>query len=244
MKMKMIMNKNSIFVLIIVLFVLLFFVINVRALPQSPVVVSNTTDNGPIVTMSRNDSGGTITTIVLNSNQQDDAWKGYVGNVSGLLSLRDTNSQTLYDWSLASFNGEVYASSASSVQWLTAGCSNYGNISAQYTDLNMVESDMDSINKTFNWTRHREFFVGSINITNSTCRTTYTFVNNTRQTVSETSVFQEVLLSDSSNLIFASLLEQDIHGFDAITHDFQMIVPDTDLGAVNTNYYFWLELTK
>ena len=55
---------------------------------------------------------GTITTAIINATQQDQRWKGYVGNVSGILTLDDTNGNTLYDWSMVGFTltGEVYAS--------------------------------------------------------------------------------------------------------------------------------------
>ena len=57
-------------------------------------------------------------------------------------------------------------------------------------------------------------------------------------------LFDEVLMSDGVNTIFASLLEDDAVGFDGATHDFEMLVledgHETDTSA--STYYFWVEL--
>lgn len=230
--------------LLIVFVVFIFLIKNIDAVPQYPLVTSASTNTGPAVSMSRADAGGTITTLLLNANQQDDAWKGYVGNVTGSLSLKDSFNYTLYDWAVISFTGEIYSTTASSVTWTSVQCSNYGNISAQYTGLNMVETDVDSINQTFNTTIHSNFFVGSVNISNSSCQSIVTFVNGTRQNVSEEADFQEVLLSDAQSLIFASILEQNERSYNNLSYDFQMIVPDSDSGSTITTYYFYVELTK
>ncbi|MEM4260234.1 MAG: hypothetical protein QXG00_03285 [Candidatus Woesearchaeota archaeon] len=243
MKIKKIEIKNIV-AWILVLVVFLFLLKNISALPQAPFITTSSVNTGPNISTYREDAGGTITTLVLNTNQQNDAWKGYVGNITGTLSLMDSLNFTLYDWSITSFTGEVYATTNNTVNWLTVACSDYTIISNQYSSLNMAESDVDSINKTFNNTIHATFSVGAVQIANSTCKSISTYVNSSKQTISEDMNFQEVLLTDTVNLIYASLLEINERGYNNETFDFQMIVPDTDSGALTTTYYFFVELTK
>jgi hypothetical protein len=47
----------------------------------------------------REDPKGTITTITLNSVQQNTKWKAYIGNVTGTLVLRDSDDYSIYEWS-------------------------------------------------------------------------------------------------------------------------------------------------
>ncbi len=51
-------------------------------------------------------------------------------------------------------------------------------------------------------------------------------------------------MTDGQNIIFTSLLEQNLAGFDNKTHDFEMLVLEDGHGTnvATTTYYFWLEL--
>ena len=57
-------------------------------------------------------------------------------------------------------------------------------------------------------------------------------------------VFEEVLLSDGTNTVFAALLEEDMSGFDGSSHDFQMMVLENGHGTDTdtTPYFFYIEL--
>jgi len=62
--------------------------VSVQAVPTGPTIAtsSNTTKvsaNGSI----DNGTGGRIYTVVLTSEEQNNRWKGYVGNVTGTLVL-------------------------------------------------------------------------------------------------------------------------------------------------------------
>jgi hypothetical protein len=62
--------------------------------------------------------------------------------------------------------------------------------------------------------------------------------------VKSTTNFAEVLLSDTSNMIYTSVLEQKAVGFDNRPHDFEMLVGENGHGGdMNpTTYFFYLEL--
>jgi hypothetical protein len=192
----------------------------------------------------RSDPGGYIYTVGISAVLQDTAWKAYVGNITGRLTLDDANTYTIYDWTLATPSGEVYVSRDNSVTWANVGCSNSGNVTNEESQLLMAASAVDNINKTFNETAHRSFLVGTVNISDSTCKTAYTYVNDTRQSPDVTNNFQEVLLSDGYNVIFTTLIVNDALAYrDGATFDFQTIVADNaSSGAAPVSYYFWVEL--
>ncbi|GIU69993.1 MAG: hypothetical protein KatS3mg002_1229 [Candidatus Woesearchaeota archaeon] len=215
------------------------------ALPAGPVInyVSNST-SAPVSTSRNQDEKGTITIIDIISSQQDYRWKAYVGNVTGNLVLDDASANTIYDWSLAVISGEVYVTRASSVSWSNVSCVNDSVIISEQSALGMGVSDSDNINRTFNYTVHRSFLVGTKNITNSSCRSTFTYVNDAPQTVSESARFQEVLLKDdiTQNLIYTTIIEDNQIGYSGDTYDFQILVAENESSVTPTLYYFYVEL--
>ncbi|MBU0756679.1 MAG: hypothetical protein KKF44_01320 [Nanoarchaeota archaeon] len=209
---------------------------------------SNSTKNVSAAT-SRNDTKGTITTIVIEAITQNYKWKAYVGNVTGTLVLRDSSSYSIYEWtSIGNPSGVVYITRNNSITWSDIKCANSTLIDTEDTYLNHSSTAQDNINFTFSNTAHDSFWVGDIaQIANSSCRSIATWVNNTVQTQNEDALFQEVLLSDDNNLIYATILEQDADGYrdDNSTYDFQALVADSALpGEVDqVTYYFYVEIS-
>lgn len=231
---------------ILMLYAIFFLVSEVYAIPSPPQItyVSNSTYTATSTNRSV-DQKGTITVLTMNLNQQDYRWKAYVGNVTGTLALDDANSKSIYDWSLTTITGEVYVSRASTINWINVSCVNQTVIDNEQTALGMSLSSVDNINRTFNYTLHTSFLVGTKNITASSCRNTYTYINDAPQTPSVTAKFQEILLKDdiTSSLIYATILEQDQLSYDGVnTYDFQIIVAENESSSVPTNYYFYVEL--
>lgn len=219
---------------------------SVFAVPQGPVLtyISNTT--AATQTANRSDAKGQIITVSMTLNQQDQKWKAYVGNVTGSLVLDNSNALSIYDWALSSIAGEVYATRSSSVSWGNVYCANGTVVSTEGAALGMADTAVDSINRTFNYTTHRSFVVGSINITNSTCKSTATYINDSAQFINEsTGRFQEILLKDNTtgSLIYTTLLEIDALSYNgASTFDFQMLVAENETGTSPLMYYFYVEL--
>ena len=212
--------------------------------PAGTQITFNRTEEGassPAESSTAN--GGTFTTMVLNLTQQTPRWKAYVGNVSGSFTLSDSEAATIYDWAYASTGGEVYVSRDNSPQWGSIECAQSGLISNEETYLNISSTSVDSISNTFNNTVHKEFWVGSTRIPNSTCPAIATYVNSQPQSNGELADFQEILLDDTSSIIYASLISQDTIGFDGNLYDFQLIVPEDEYSSTPTTYYFWVELS-
>lgn len=232
-------------VLLLVLPILFFLLSSaVSADPAGAVISGNTTETAPVAAPGmRNDSRSTITTMLLNSLQQDQHWKAYVGNVTGSLSLDDASNATIYDWDLTTISGQVYATRYNNITWTSVSCASAADIISESSFNNMTASKPDRINATFNWTVHKTFQVGTTTLTNSTCKSTVTYVNDSRRTPNESSTFQEILIKDTNSyFIYMADISDNAQGFDNQNYDFQMIVAESDVKTTPTPYYFYVEL--
>jgi hypothetical protein len=219
----------------------------VIAVPSGPTItfISNETKE-PAGALTINTSGGSITKVVLNATTQNPRWKAYVGNVTGTLTLDDANDNTIFQWSLTTITGEVYATRFSgTINWSGVNCSNSTHLANEDKALNHTNRD-DNITATFNEKVHRGFFVGTREILQNTCFSVHTYINSSSQQAN----FEEIALYDGTNesngnIIYTSPLEQEMYGFDNNTYDFQMIVPEVGLATwtSSTAYYFYVELT-
>ena len=210
--------------------------------PSAPDVMTNISSQSPPATggYAMTTNGGTITTLNIDATTQNPHWKAYVGNISGKLALQDANNNSVYDWNLTSMEGEIYATrKTDTVEWGSIGCANTTTIQAEETALNMTSSDKDSIINTFTKKNHTSFYAGLTSITADSCNSTNLYANN--QSSSE---FEELLLHDGNDMVYAALLEDSITGFDGKEYDFQMILPDSGLEGSQTpeTYYFYVEL--
>jgi hypothetical protein len=218
---------------------------NVVAEPTGPSSIIPISSSRYPVTAASNTSAiaGNVTELNFESNSVTNTWQGYYGNISGSIKLGDANNNTLYDWTSASPNGEIYATrSGTTPIWSSISCANSAQIDAEDAALGVTQvTDQDSVNRTFlNATSFSTFFVGNLNI-NSTQNC---YAANLHNATGPSTDFQEVLLHDGSTLVYAALLKQDAPGFDANNHDFEMIVgEDGHNGDSNpTPYYFYVEL--
>ncbi len=237
-------NLNFKLFLFIALALLSSVLINVHAQPTGVDIVLNETETiMPDPAAELTTAGGTFTTMVLNGTFQTPRWKAYVGNVSGRLALADSVSRTIYDWDLAVVSGQVYVSRHEEIDWSTITCADEQSILDEQSVLNIDVASVDSILNTFNETIHRGFFVGTVPITNSSCRAIATYVEDAKQPPSEEATFQEILLRDNANkLVFATIIEQGQVGYDGNLYDFQLIVPEDPVSFDPTTYFFFAEI--
>ena len=209
------------------------------------------TPNGVIVTpgtstgLGSNPAGqdpnaiaGNVTELTITANATTQSWQGYYGNVSGSVGLKDGSDNVLYNWSLNN-KGEIYASNASSVTWDGIQCYDEPNNMTFFENMFGISSqDPDGINETFNLNNHAAFYTNGVQFTSGECNSTKLFDS------AGVGTFDEVLLTDGPNIVFASLLNNDADGFDGIPHDFEMLVLEDGHGTDTdtTTYYFWAEL--
>ena len=229
---------------ILVILILLAAALVYAAVPSGPGISVGGIDNGttrPATTVTT--AGGTIATIVLNATTQNPHWKAYVGNVTGRMELADAQGYSIYEWNVTIPAGEVYVTRNGSISWANIRCANSTNLATEDTAMNHTSTADDSISNTFTRNIHRSFWTASTEFVQNQCNHTLsTFVNGTTQ--SSTSFFQEIVLSDTSNLVYATIMENNIIGFNRQNYDFQMIVPERgwDGPVSSTAYYFYVEL--
>ena len=228
-----------------IVFVLVFLVgfLNVVvALPTGPDslnVTSNETGSGSGSPWMVNISGAYIAKMNISSTSQNPHWKGFIGWINGKFTLDDSSGSTVYDWSSSSANGEVYATRESgSIEWGNISCANASQINSEDTVLQ--QSGDDNISSTFSGTNLETYVVAGFSVGVGDCFSSNAYVNN----VSQNSSFEEIVLFDDSDIIFAAEIEDDVAGYDNNTYDFQMIVPDYGNESIGGNviYYLYVEI--
>jgi hypothetical protein len=210
---------------------------------------------------------GNVTELTISGFSTTQSWQGYFGNVSGTIQLADASDNVMYNWSLASPKGEIYASTNNSIVWNYVQCLNFnsdgtyediatggvpGGTNLHGTNLTILEQqfgidagDVDGVNETFTLlgSGHNTFYTNNLEFSAGECRNTQIFSNSGH---GEEDKFEEVLLYEptTSSVIFTSILNQDALGFDNNPHDFEMLVLEnghlTDTSP--TPYYFYVEL--
>ena len=239
------MKKNISFILGIA-FGFLFAISAVFALPSGPGSVTTvgssrySTFNAANITAV----AGNTTELVLNGTAITQTWQGYYGNITGTIVLGNSNNNSLYNWNMTSPAGQIYATRVVTVPtWANVRCANQTEIYTEETALGTNASvDGDAVNKTFtNTTTFSQFYVGSVVVnTTQNCRAVQLFGSTGQPSAN----FAEVLLTDTTNLIYTGLITTPTSGFDSKTHQFEMLVGQNGHigGTTTTPYYFYLEL--
>ena len=238
----------------IALFMAVLLLITVEAVdpvpPNSIDILRNVTKNTTGAQFI-NISGGRIAHIDINATIQNPRWKAFVGNVTGKFTLMDPEGETVFDWTISSITGRIYATANdTALSWSTVNCSNVTSLEWENDKFNHTRAD-DNITITFNATfnstdnktysgSHNPFYVGGIYMDASTCPTLNTYESSNPQDTD----FEEVALYDGNNMIYASILEDDEAGYSGDTFDFQMIVPEIALPGYSssTAYYIYVEI--
>jgi hypothetical protein len=264
-------SQKDLFTIFLILGVIgLFLLVNIKdisALPQGGTLGTPTQERRPTDPAGSDNAGaGNVTEMSITGTTITRTWQGYYGNVSGVITLDDANNYTMYNWTVANPEGEVYAANQS-VTWTNIQCFNMtangtlvgddidarsGATSLAGWNMTHVENmtgilwdDVDGLNETFTllgsghdlfYTDDEEFSVGE-------CPNTRIYGDTGAGVDNE---FEEVLLWDPTNyvLVFATILDNDLLGFDNAYHDYEMIVLENGHGTDvdTTTYYFWVEL--
>jgi hypothetical protein len=236
-------NKFGVLLFLILFFTGAFFIQMVLAAPSGPrnvTLITNETES-PSPAYELNISGGYIATINITAVVQNVRWKAFVGNLTGKFTLDDSSGSTIYDWTIATPTGRVYATrNSSTISWTGVNCSTNATLELENYRMNHTNPN-DNLTITFRSRTHPSFFVGTTPIAANSCPTLNTYVNN----ASQSSYFYEEALVDSGNAtIFTTNLEAARTGFDGGKYDFQMIVPENGAPGFTgtTPYYLYAEL--
>lgn len=239
-------NRKTRNLLTFVLIFGIFLSINLifAATPDNPSITSvnnstwSSSNNGFF-----NISGGYISTINLDATFQDSRWKAMVGNVSGKYTLDDASGATIFDWTFATITGRVYATRDSgTVEWATISCADGTEMENENIAMFHGNTSSDNLTRTFNKTTHTAFYAAGTYIGTNLCNygvTTY------KNDAPQTTDFEEIVLHDGTSIVYATILEDNVQGYDGTkTFDFQMIVPENGTAGYTgaTAYYIYVEL--
>ncbi len=205
--------------------------------PQNITVEQTSRGNENTDPISADGQGGNTTEIDLEMRQITGTWQGVYGNLSGQTTLSTADKQVFYNWSFKNFSGEIYASRAQDVNFITVECGQDAHIAQEDAFIGST-GEGDAVNNTFTQHNHPAFNTGPINLTDDSCPSTNVFTASGQDT---TRYYQVLMVDGANNTIYTSILEHDGPGFDGNANDFQMLVP-TRQDVVET-YYYWFELT-
>lgn len=225
--------------------------------PEGPTTldIDSTSRRTAVSSPTLNALAGNVTQLTVAGTTVTQTWQGYYGNVTGTITLDDANNNTMYDWTLASPEGEIYASQAQ-ITWTSgnvkcydfnmtdAGYSAFVTLSELETSLGLASDDIDGVDETFTeGSGYDSFYAGEYQI-NAVCPTTQTY-NGSETKDSES--FQEVLLYDntSNEIVYTAIIEEtEPTGFNDQPWDFQMLVGEDghNGNTATTQYYFYVEL--
>lgn len=242
-------EKGFVFLAIFLTLGVFSFSFSVSAVPEGFSNINVTQNDTKTTTGATilNTSGGYITTINLTARVQNVRWKAFVGYVNGRFTLDDASGSTLYDWSITTIAGEIYASrNASTVAWTQIKCANTTLLEAENTIMSHTNPS-DNITRTFSGSTHAEFFVGAVNISVNSCPTLNTYQNNASQDTNfeEIALFDGINATSGGNIVFSTIIDANTTGFDSLAYDFQMIVPENGASSFTgrTAYYLYVELS-
>jgi hypothetical protein len=259
-------HKNTMFLValsVVVLSIAILLPIT-QAAPGGASITPLLNETAPVDSAGEHSSiAGNVTELTITGFSTTQSWQGYFGNVTGVIQLADSSDAVLYNWSLATPEGEVYASRNSSITWTNIQCFNFtakGNYTAEpggggttslygtnttglENEFNIASDDVDGVNETFTLSgggTHDAFFTASQSFSEGECQSTRVF-GDTGAGVNDE--FEEVLLYEptSRSVVFASILDDNLGGFDNNLYDFEMLVLEDGHGtdtAVTTAYFF------
>lgn len=208
---------------------------------------------------------GNVTAMTITAFSTTQSWQGFFGNVTGTVQLADALDNVLYNWTLASPEGEVYASTNVTINWTNIQCFNFTatgsgasdiaqagatslfgtNLTTLESRFNIASDDVDGVNETFSLLgTHDAFFAAQRQFTQGECLSTLVFGDGGAGVDNE---FEEILMYEptTSSVLFVALIEESsVLGFDDGDHDFEMLVLEDGHGTnvATTTYYFWVEL--
>jgi len=197
---------------------------------------------------------GNVTEISMNGISTTKAWAGYYGNITGTITLENSDGNVFYNWTAVEPKGEIYASLNNSITWANIVCFEFdgsnGNFNVDDAEgwYGIQDDDEDGINETFTDDTNIGFQVGTVVIAPNTCPATNPYQNG----APVNNNFENILLTDQDVLVYTTIIENDeadnstdILGFDGRAHDFQMLVAENGHDGQEdtaTTYYFWAEI--
>jgi len=229
--------------IVIIVSLLAYGAVFVYAAPSGADLTKGSSSSGNAsVLASQNGERGNVTQLDMVQVSSTNFWAGFYGTIQGEIILANSAGNRFYNWSDASPTGEVYASRDASVTWASIACvQNPSDVGAEEIALNITTAAIDNITGTFSKVTHTTFTTGGVTFAADLCNYTTNAYDNTG---AQATNWDEILLWDTADTVYAALIVQEQTGFDSGTYDFEILVPVnySATGAL-TAYSFYLELS-
>ena len=256
-------KKNSILLVIAIIFTALMLLFPSLVSSLTPeganVTAISTSTRTPSNATSITAVAGNVTELIISGTSVTQMWQGYYGNVTGIITLEDSIGNVFYNWSVASPEGEIFATRNSTIDWTLVECYNisaakmpagsspnfqsdyYLNLSElEETELGAKIDDVDGIDETFAQAFTGEFYIGSTQISSTSgCSRVNTFVNNESQAANFTEV---ILIQDDGSTDWYYNGCTDPCGSDSQDNSIEDIIWTTiiqESGSVGFNSEVW-----
>lgn len=183
---------------------------------------------------------GNITWLAITSFQKTRSWQGFVGNMTGGLTLDDTANETMYSWNISDLSGQLYASQNCSIDWTQISTQNDCTV-----DNALTGPGSDSVSRTYTASSNQiAYQIYDLEVNASSVCTAWPYVNDSAQ--SGTYLFENTILTagtvpDGNQSIYVANFEYQTNGFDTLLYDFQMLVP-VNKSSKFTTYCLYAEL--
>lgn len=200
--------------------------------PSGATVTPGTNSTAPMDTPTSHGAiAGNVTSMTMTGFTTTQAWQGYFGNITGTVQLADSSDNVMYNWSLNSPEGEVYAARFANISWQNIQCLNFSatgaggaeagtrgatsqtgrNLTQLEAQFNIASDDIDGYNETFGY--NGSGYTGGSLPNNAGSHDTF-YTNNLefstgeclstnlfRQGSGQDNYFEEILLYDPANFM-------------------------------------------
>jgi hypothetical protein len=178
--------------------------------------------------------GGGATAVDLTFITQSLRWQGWYGDVAHNVELTD-GVDLFFDWTQPVPEGEIFATTASSVDWSLIQCADYSTVQTEQV---ISGTGSDRVNLTFADANVNSFKVGDTDFGVGVCD----YASFTIDSTGAPGTYEEVLLESQNNLIYTAIVSAGGSSFTGQPADFQMLVAEDGTDDVPTTYYFYAEL--
>ncbi|MBS3142878.1 hypothetical protein J4464_05830 [Candidatus Woesearchaeota archaeon] len=265
---------HALIILVLILSILSIPFVLATTTPEGPqtLTVVNSSRRTPAPSSSLQATAGNVTHLNIAANTVTQSWQGFVGNITGTITLDDSRNNTLYDWQAADPEGEIYATYLQTVDWSLGNvqCWNWTHTVASYLQLVELETnpaagdgapnvyggigaladDPDGVNETFTAPglgMHASFYVGSQLINGSlgpSCPITRLYNSTGQGTFQEVILYHDGTGASNDGVIYTAIINQSVIGYDTQRWDFEMIVGENghEGDVTPITYYFYVEL--
>ena len=218
------MKTNSQSLLILVALCLLSLSSVFAAPGGANITVTNTDTFAPLPYVGNTTiNAGELKTLTINNTLATTRWAGFLGDLSGLISLSDASGSTFFQWTSQVTGSYIYAAND------TTDFTGLRNGTAADFPAYLSQPASDNFTGTF----AQNEIISATGFILDGINTSYA------QTNSGTGTFRTYSLADSSaTYILATRATANATGYDSNNVDFQLLLP----ASTSSQYFFYVEL--